>query len=210
MNPRLLLVALTFFVHPLSGGSGRTTGVDAIVLGDSISDSVRGALTEAAPRLILNARPARTLRRSVLTDNGSQWLPWLGPTGRKRWIIELGTNDAWMESLPIDSVHSDVILFARQLDRVLPSGACVTWVLPFIGKPVKSTIRDRSKAVDQFITAEVDKRPCWKSLDWPRIAVDNPNYVARDGVHLSAVGKLAFTQLLLTTMNGPSRQPAAR
>ena len=182
----------------------KTTGV---VLGDSLVVSVSDKLRMSIPRLVIDARNARTLRQSILTDNGFDRLTTLAKTRQKRWVVELGTNDAWTESIPIEAAIQDVKAFAVRLARILPPSSCVVWVLPHIGSPAAPEIRRRAGILSQTIKFEVLKRKCWSNVDWPRIATKNPDLVHRDGVHLSERGKVRFSSLILDALNRSPLRP---
>ena len=203
-HPALIGFIILSLIYNGQSAPKKTTGV---VLGDSLVVSVSNRLWFTAPDLVVDARNARTLRQSILTDNGFDRLTTLAKTRQKRWVVELGTNDAWTESILIEAAIRDVKAFAVRLARVLPTSSCVTWILPHIGPPAAPEIRQRARIISQAIQLEVLKRKCWDKIDWPRIAMKNPDLVHRDGVHLSERGKVRFSSLILDALNRSPLRP---
>jgi hypothetical protein len=185
--------------------------VDAgpVVVGDSLTVSVSSSLRSRIPNIEVQARSARTIRRSVLTDNGYDLLSTLGPKGHRQWVIELGTNDAWTATMPMSTVLGDVNSFVGRLRRVMPRGSCVAWILPYIGPPASLQIRRRSQTIARAITTAVGRLECGFTVDWPRIASRNPALLEPDGVHLSPKGMLRFVELVAKAVSDMRRHPAA-
>jgi hypothetical protein len=197
-HPALIGFIVLSLLYNGQNTPNKTTGV---VLGDSLVVSVSDKLRLSTPDLVIDARNSRTLRQSVLADNGFDRLTTLAKTRQKRWVVELGTNDAWTESIPIEAAIRDVKAFAVRLARILPPSSCVVWILPHIGSPAAPEIRRRARTLSQTIQFEVLKRKCWSNVDWPLIAMKNPELVHRDGVHLSERGKVRFSSIILDALN---------
>lgn len=166
-----------------------------VIVGDSLSVSVDAEL-EAVDGVIVEARSARTIRQSVLSDNGFDVLRRLDLRGVSLVVVQLGTNDAWSRALSLSGIRLDIRAFALRIERLLGEESCVAWVLPHIAKPVAEDLRRRAVQVSAAIRQEVGVRRCWTTIDWPRLAEKSPGYLAADGVHLSETGKRAFVRLL--------------
>lgn len=166
-----------------------------VIVGDSLSVSVAADL-EAIEGVIVEARSARTIKRSVLSDNGFELLRRLYLRDTSLVVVQLGTNDAWSRVLSLSEIRLGIRAFAMRLERKLGDGACVAWVLPHLARPVVEDLRRRASQVSVAIREEIGVRPCWTIIDWPRWAEKDPAYLAVDGVHLSEKGKRAFVRLL--------------
>jgi lysophospholipase L1-like esterase len=145
----------------------------------------------------------------VLTDNGYDLLSTLGPEKHREWVIQLGTNDAWTETLPMPTVLDDINKFVGRLRRMMPQGSCVAWILPYIGPPAMRQLQRRSQTIARAIKTAVDRLECGFTVDWPRIASRNPAFLESDGVHLSPKGKNRFISLVVEALSKMRRHPAA-
>ncbi len=171
-----------------------------VILGDSITVSIAEEITKAIPNSVVNALRSRTIATPVLTDAGLTQLENLSLLKSRRWIVELGTNDAWSSSLTLKQVKIDIQRFIKRLLEVVPSKTCFTWILPAITSPVAKDIQQRAESIRELLTNAKPKKQCWSFLNWREEVKDNRALVGKDGVHLSAAGKVRFMALLKTVI----------
>ena len=167
-----------------------------VILGDSITVSVSDDIDKAIPNAVVNAMRSRTIASPVLTDAGLTQLNNLSLLKSQRWIVALGTNDAWSTSLSLKQVKSDIQRFIKRLLEVVPNKTCVTWILPSISSPVAADIQKRAAAVRGLLTAAQPAKRCWAFINWDDEVKANRALVGKDGVHLSADGKKRFLALV--------------
>jgi lysophospholipase L1-like esterase len=167
-----------------------------VILGDSITVSVSDDINKAIPNAVVNAMRSRTIASPVLTDAGLTQLNNLSLLKSQRWIVALGTNDAWSTSLSLKQVKADIQRFIRRLLEVVPSKTCVTWILPSISSPVEADIQKRAASVRELITIARPAKRCWTFINWDDEVKANRALVGKDGVHLSADGKKRFLALV--------------
>lgn len=167
-----------------------------VILGDSITVSINNEITRAIPNTVVNAMRSRTIASPVLTDAGLAQLDNLSLLKSPRWIIELGTNDAWSISLSLKQVKTDIQRFIKRLLEVVPSKTCVTWILPSISSPVAADIQKRAAAVRELLTDAQPAKRCWAFINWDDEVKANRALVGKDGVHLSTDGKKRFLALV--------------
>jgi lysophospholipase L1-like esterase len=202
----LLLLSTALLLFPEASNA---EDVGPVILGDSLTVSISSSLHNRIPKIEVQARSARTIRRSVLTDNGYDFLIPLQLENHPQWVIQLGTNDAWTESLPISTVISDIDKFVGRLQRMAPQGSCVAWILPYIGTPASQQLQRRSWTISRAIRTSVKRLKCGFTVDWPRIATRHPEFLEADGVHLSSKGKVRFVNLVLGALADLKGHPAA-
>jgi lysophospholipase L1-like esterase len=171
-----------------------------VILGDSITVSIAEEITKAIPNSVVNALRSRTIATPVLTDAGLTQLENLSLLKSRRWIVELGTNDAWSSSLTLKQVKIDIQRFIKRLLEVVPSKTCFTWILPAITSPVAKDIQQRAESIRELLTNAKPKKQCWSFLNWHEEVKANRALVGKDGVHLSAAGKVRFMALLKTVI----------
>lgn len=167
-----------------------------VILGDSITVSISGDINKAIPNAVVNAMRSRTISSPVLTDAGLAQLNNLSLLKSQRWVVALGTNDAWSTSLSLKQVKADIQRFIRRLLEVVPSKTCVTWILPSISSPVEADIQKRASAVRELITIARPAKRCWTFINWDDEVKANRALVGKDGVHLSTDGKKRFLALV--------------
>ena len=167
-----------------------------VILGDSITVSINDEITRAIPNTVVNAMRSRTIASPVLTDAGLVQLDNLSLLKSPRWIIELGTNDAWSTSLSLKQVKTDIQRFIKRLLEVVPNKTCVSWILPSISSPVAADIQKRAAAVRELLTAAQPAKRCWAFINWDDEVKANRALVGKDGVHLSIDGKKRFLALV--------------
>jgi len=171
-----------------------------VILGDSIVVSIRDDIAQFIPNTVVNAMRSRTIASPVLTDTGLAQLNILAPLKSKQWVIELGTNDAWSSSLTLKQIKADTQRFIKRLLEVVPTKTCITWILPAIVSPVAKDIQQRAESVRELLTNSKPKKQCWSFLNWHEEVKANRALVGKDGVHLSAAGKVRFMALLKTVI----------
>ena len=171
-----------------------------VILGDSITVSIAEEITKAIPNSVVSALRSRTIATPVLTDAGLAQLENLSLLKSQRWIVELGTNDAWSSSLTLKQVKIDIQRFIKRLLVVVPSKTCITWILPAIASPVAKDIQQRAESVRMLLINAKPKKQCWSFLNWHEEVKANRALVGKDGVHLSAAGKVRFMALLKTVI----------
>ena len=167
-----------------------------VILGDSITVSVSDDINKAIPNTVVNAMRSRTIASPVLTDAGLTQLNNLSLLKSQRWIVALGTNDAWSTSLSLKQVKADIQRFIKRLLEVVPNKTCVTWILPSISSPVAADIQKRAAAVRGLLTAAQPAKRCWTFINWDDEVKANRALVGKDGVHLSTDGKKRFLALV--------------
>jgi lysophospholipase L1-like esterase len=186
-----LSLSLVFPHSPAANNVQKT-----VILGDSIVVSIRDDISQSIPNTVVNAMRSRTIASPVLTDAGLAQLNNLSLLKSPRWIIELGTNDAWSISLSLKQVKTDIQRFIKRLLEVVPSKTCVTWILPSISSPVAADIQKRAAAVRELLTAAQPAKRCWAFINWDDEVKANRALVGKDGVHLSTDGKKRFLALV--------------
>ena len=193
----LLSLSLTLVLpHSLENKSANKI----VILGDSITVSITEEITKAIPNSVVNALRSRTIATPVLTDAGLTQLENLSLLKSRRWIVELGTNDAWSSSLTLKQVKIDIQRFIKRLLEVVPTKTCITWILPAIASPVAKEIQQRAESVRMLLINAKPKKQCWSFHNWHEEVSANRALVGKDGVHLSAAGKVRFTALLKTVV----------
>jgi lysophospholipase L1-like esterase len=190
-----LSLSLVFPHSPAANNVQKT-----VILGDSIVVSIRDDIAQSIPNTVVNAMRSRTIASPVLTDTGLAQLDILAPLKSKQWVIELGTNDAWSTSLSLKQIKADTQRFIKRLLEVVPSKTCITWILPAIASPVAKDIQQRAESVRMLLINAKPKKQCWSFLNWHEEVKANRALVGKDGVHLSAAGKVRFMALLKTVI----------
>ena len=190
-----LSLSLVFPHSPAANNIQKT-----VILGDSITVSITEEITKAIPNSVISALRSRTIASPLLTDTGLAQLENLSLLKSRRWIVELGTNDAWSSSLTLKQVKIDIQRFIKRLLEVVPSKTCFTWILPAITSPVAKDIQQRAESIRKLLTNAKPKKQCWSFLNWHEEVKANRALVGKDGVHLSAAGKVRFMALLKTVI----------
>ena len=124
-------------------------GEGTVLLGDSIMFSATEPILAELPRSTVDAVPGRTMVSPALSDAGLPRVEVLAASEPDRWVVELGTNDAFtVGSVTDDVVLADLDVLLGSIDATASDGeACVWWVLPHVAAPTTRRGRRASSRV---------------------------------------------------------------
>ncbi len=173
-------------------------GAGVAMLGDSIMYSAVDELTAELPGAVIDAVPGRTMVVPAATDAGIEKVPVLAERAPKTWVVELGTNDAFVGSRRTDAdLVADVGALLAAIDATTVAGeACVWWVLPHLAPPVARVSIERARLVADTARRAVSDRSCGGALDWPEVATAFPDALDADGIHLTGNGQTLFAAMV--------------
>ncbi len=211
---RVLAVALTFSVAPALAacgpGAARTQtlqtisldpappsapvdiGGGMVLLGDSLAEQSRDALTEALPQLTVDAFVGRTIAEPFVADTGTGRVADLALLNPAWWIIELGTNDAAFAQRPLDEMRSDIVELLDTIGR----DACIAWVLPAVTAPVAPAAIDLTNGFGLLAVDEVSRLGCHAVIHWSETVTAETDVLGPDGIHLTDHGEERFATVL--------------
>ncbi|MBC1485028.1 acyltransferase family protein [Listeria seeligeri] len=155
--------------------AGEITYTQTLAIGDSLMLDIEPYLKEAVPNITIDGLVGRQLRDAITTATGYKKFN----TSSSAVIIELGTNGPFTES---------------QLDTLLDQFDNASIYLVNTKVP-----RGWESEVNKSI-ANAAERSNVTVIDWYSQAVNNPQYFAEDGVHLTKSGSEAYVTLLTNAM----------
>lgn len=175
-----------------------------VLIGDSIMFSVVDELTDELPGSTIDAVPGRTMVVPVATDAGLARVAALAQGDPDVWVVELGTNDAFVGSgrTEADLVdHVGALLGA--IDATAASGeGCVWWVLPYLAPPVAAVAIERAALVADTARQALAGRACGGPIEWPEVAEAFPDALDADGIHLTPDGQALFAAMVADALAG--------
>jgi lysophospholipase L1-like esterase len=175
---RCLAVALLMGVAT-APASGQQFGTDRrlFVLGDSVMVGAQGAVVAGLPdwQVTVQADVGLSLlgAASIVRERREE----IGEVA----VIALGANDG-----------TDPAAFAQRIDGMMDALAGVPRVL-WIDQATFETGRS---ALNDVLVAAAVRHPSIEVVDWASEVAAHPEYVAPDGLHLSASGQQAMTQTI--------------
>lgn len=173
-------------------------GAGVVMLGDSIMYSAVDELSAELPGAVIDAVPGRTMVVPVATDAGIANVPVLAERTPRAWVVELGTNDAFVGSRRTDAdLVADVGALLAAIDATIAAGeACVWWVLPHLAPPVAQASIERARLVADTVRRAMSGRSCGGAMDWPEVAAAFPDALDADGIHLTGNGQTLFAAMV--------------
>jgi peptidoglycan/LPS O-acetylase OafA/YrhL/lysophospholipase L1-like esterase len=156
-----------------------TSSADVLIIGDSVTLGAKPTLLSKIPNALVDAAVSRNMRAAaglLSSYKSSGRLP-------KYIVISLVTNDA--------SYNGDTL---QNLLTIAGDGHIFIFVTGYAGT---SQPRERHNTiVKDFASA----RSNVYIADWWSAAVNNPSYLAPDGIHLTGTGMSAFTGIVLSAL----------
>lgn len=179
-------------------------GEGVVLLGDSIMFSAADELGDELPGSTIDAVPGRTMVRPSFSDAGLPRVADLAQGGPDVWVVELGTNDAFVGSgRSVDDLVADVHALLTAIDAAdAERAACVWWVLPHLVAPVDDDSIGRAMLVADTVQEALAGRPCGGPIDWPDVAAAFPGAIDADGVHLTPDGQALFAAMVADALAG--------
>lgn len=155
--------------------SGTITYTQTLAIGDSLMLDIEPYLKDAVPNITINGLIGRQLRDAITTATGYKKYNSAGSAV----ILELGTNGPFTES---------------QLNTLLDQfkNASIYLVNTKVPRGWESEVNNSIANAAELSNVTV--------VDWYSLAVDNPQYFAPDGVHLTESGAKAYVNLLTNAM----------
>lgn len=155
--------------------SGTITYTQTLAIGDSLMLDIEPYLKDAVPNITINGLIGRQLRDAITTATGYKKYNSAGSAV----ILELGTNGPFTES---------------QLNTLLDQfkNASIYLVNTKVPRGWESEVNNSIANAAELSNVTV--------VDWYSLAVDNPQYFASDGVHLTESGAKAYVNLLTNAM----------
>ena len=177
-------------------------GEGTVLLGDSIMFSATEPILAELPRSTVDAVPGRTMVSPALSDAGLPRVEVLAESRPDRWVVELGTNDAFtVGSVTDDVVLADLDVLLGTIDATASDGeACVWWVLPHVAAPVDPASIARADLIATTLRDRLAARDCGGPIDWPGAVGLDPSLLDADGVHLTTRGRDMFAELIAGTI----------
>lgn len=173
-------------------------GAGVVLLGDSIMYSALDELADELPGSTIDAVPGRTMVVPAVTDAGLPRVAELAGAKPERWVVELGTNDAFVNSGRSEAdLVADVDTLLAAIDATALDGqACVWWVLPHLAPPVTDISIERARFVATTARQALAGRSCGGPIDWPEVAATFPDALDADGIHLTPDGQALFAAMV--------------
>lgn len=189
-------------------------GSDVAVIGDSLFAQAKPEVSWAvgANGYTLVAYDAQFGRRSTEVTElfGTKVRSGVSAISKARgnadcWVIGLGTNDAGL-----DSDAADVAAFASRIDAVMaavPSQASVYWLDTYVAAGARAFAANplaagRAIAWNAALHAAADRWPSLTIVSFSRRAVTEAGVIDPDGVHLTAVGRVARARTVIDALFG--------
>lgn len=159
--------------------SSRKSVGSVTAIGDSVMLGAAPAIQETIPDCVVDAKESRQVKEAIEIVKSLEQQDTLGDTV----IIALGTNGPFDVSTGQDLI--DQIGKDRTIYWVTVYGEYLQW-------------QDES---NDAINALAKQNYNVYIIDWAGAAVDHPEWLWKDGIHLRPEGQKAYAQLLLTSIS---------